>query len=464
MLFDEPSYSDEEKELVSRYEEIKKNGETCYFDDEEYAIIFDYYINQEDFSTCFEILKSAEYQHPMSPDIMDCKARLLAAKGSYSEALSVINIALKIDDKNTDLLLTKGKVLLSANQGIEAAQIFKIIANQNDGPGHENILAEIGIAYRNANLFELSKKYFLDAINENKENEDLYSELAITYELCDEYELARQTYEKILDINPYSRQTWNSIGNILLALKQYDKASEAYDYAYTIDSNDTYSLFQKGNALFCANRFEEAIEAYEEYMDLVGYDAESYVSIGECYECLDRYEDAINIYQRALDLDPDNDVVMSNLCAAYVNFGKCNEALYWIDEAIKRNKNKATYYLFKAEALINLELRDKALSCYKKCLKLDPDQTLAYIAIGNIHFDNQNYQTALLFLEKAYDLDNEAEDIKLFLSMTHYKLGHFDKAKALLEQACSEKENSLSLFLEVCDEAKQNPIFKSFFQ
>ena len=100
MLFDEPSYSDEEKELVSRYEDIKKSGETCYFDDEEYAIIFDYYINLEDFDTCFEILKSAEFQHPMSPEIMDCKARLLAAKGSYSEALSVINTALKIDNKN----------------------------------------------------------------------------------------------------------------------------------------------------------------------------------------------------------------------------------------------------------------------------------------------------------------------------------------------------------------------------
>ena len=85
--------------------------------------------------------------------------------------------------------------------------------------------------------------------------------------------------------------------------------------------------------------------------------------------------------------------------------------------------------------------KDEAIDCYKKAILLDDKQVIAYIALGNIYFDNQNYSTAMMYLDKAYSINPNAEDIKLYLSLVYYKLGDFEKSKSLLKQACIENEN-----------------------
>ena len=103
----------------------------------------------------------------------------------------------------------------------------------------------------------------------------------------------------------------------------------------------------------------------------------------------------------------------------YLNSGKTAELSAWADAEIAKNPEDKFAYVFKGEALRNMEKFDEAVECYKKAFELDP----TYLAAA--------YQAGVSLNSKAIKLKDELSDKKTGMLTK----ANADKVKAVLQEA-----------------------------
>lgn len=103
----------------------------------------------------------------------------------------------------------------------------------------------------------------------------------------------------------------------------------------------------------------------------------------------------------------------------YLNSGKTAELSAWADAEIAKNPDDKFAYVFKGEALRNMEKFDEAVDCYKKAFELDP----TYLAAA--------YQAGVSLNSKAIKLKDELSDKKTGLLTK----ANADKVKNVLQEA-----------------------------
>ena len=75
------------------------------------------------------------------------------------------------------------------------------------------------------------------------------------------------------------------------------------------------------------------------------------------------------------------------------------------DKIIERNRNFATAYSYKGDALFNLERYNESIQYYEKAIKLDSNILDALNKRGSALFHLKKYNEASLFFQKAVHLN-----------------------------------------------------------
>ncbi|HOI27271.1 MAG TPA: tetratricopeptide repeat protein [Paludibacteraceae bacterium] len=153
-----------------------------------------------------------------------------------------------------------------------------------------------------------------------------------------------------------------------------------------------------------ANRVPElkpiAVKYMEELKD-AGYKAES------MYEWLsDEYkgkDDAkyVKTLQEGMKKFPKNSYLMGSLINYYIFSKKVDEAIAYIDEAIKNDPKNAQYYAVKGNLLLQAKKDyDASVAAYNQAAQLDPQNFLAQSGLG------------LVYVSKAEEINDKASSIK----------------------------------------------------
>lgn len=124
--------------------------------------------------------------------------------------------------------------------------------------------------------------------------------------------------------------------------------------------------------------FMRAIELYTASLALHST-ARTYAYRGWARSFLGHYEEAIEDCRRALDLDPLYGNAYNDIGAYLIELGRSDEAIAWLEQAIRTPRREARCYPFMNLARIYLgrgELR-RALSTMKQCLEVDPSYSPA---------------------------------------------------------------------------------------
>ncbi len=176
---------------------------------------------------------------------------------------------------------------------------------------------------------------------------------------------------------------------------------------------------------------------------------------------MEDFDTAKKMYWKALEKDPKNPEAWTGLCICSMEQEQFEESLIYIKEALKIDDSVSEYWIYMAEAYINLNENEEALTCYLHAQTINPGQIDTLVAIGNLYLDADNYIKALQYYEKA-DLQNEdkeAEGLSLLFAITYFKMGEKEKARCFFMDAIAKEEKTKELFFEFCPEAKEDPNF-----
>jgi tetratricopeptide (TPR) repeat protein len=421
------SYEEEVKQAVQKFEKMKKNNESYFFDVIEFETIIDYYIESNNSSKAYEAATLATEQHPNSVSIQLRKARVLLDKGRAVEALRILKKLESIEPGNHEIYIAKGTALgmLGDIQGAKRMFDYSLTLDSED---IENILFAITSVLQNLNYYEPLIPYMERLVEMEPEFKAHLYDLAYAYEKIEDFENSIKNYLIYLEEEPFSDSAWYNLGIIYNKLESYEKAMEAYDYALAINSQNTFALFNKGNILSNLERYSEAIPVYHEYLENEPESFEAMTYLAECYEKGGEITMARKYYQEAIEIAPEFADPWFGLGIIALNTGNTDDSLIFFRKAVRLDDENPEIWYLLGKAHYSKGEKKAAMRCFREALKLDAYYDEVWADLGKMILKENLIDKALPYLQHAYKITGDVPGIDFLLASLYLHTGNGEKA------------------------------------
>ncbi|MBN2775074.1 MAG: tetratricopeptide repeat protein [Prolixibacteraceae bacterium] len=252
------------------------------------------------------------------------------------------------------------------------------------------------------------------------------------------YEKAEQSFEEILNINNMDVM----------------KADNP-------DFVDTVYIFNAGLAAYRAENYDKAIKYFK---DAAKYDyngARTYSLIADSYQQKKDTLSALQTLKDGFEKYPKDNTILTNMIQIYLNLNKTEDALKYLDVAIKQDPDNSSYYFAQGTLYEKLNMEDKAIEAYQNAIDADNTFFNAYYNLGALYYNkgvqqidvansvpagnNEKYmeeikkadkwwEKALPYMEKCHELKPDDRMTLESLKNLYYRTKQMDKYNAILKQ------------------------------
>jgi len=203
--------------------------------------------------------------------------------------------------------------------------------------------------------------------DELQKNPDALFRRATRYLEFGESTAARDTLLDIVKLDPSHSKAWNSLGIVYQSLKEIDTARDSFKKAIESEPEWVEPLINLGLLEFSLKSYDEVKKVLCKYMDLGGDDIDTLIVLARSAFHLDDCKTVQKVTSHIIDLDKD-------IYEAWEMRGLCHA---------KNSKFSA--------ALVALNM----------ALELDPRSVVALNAVGDLCYEDANYEGAVSFYEPS---------------------------------------------------------------
>ena len=174
------------------------------------------------------------------------------------------------------------------------------------------------------------------------------------------------------------------------------------------------------------NKMDMYINEMERLIDLSGNDTNLMMDLSNAYGDLERYDDQIYFLKQLLKKDPNNEIAQGDLAFALEKSGE--DPLEFIKERFENNSDNVSYGLDYAERLIKNNRNAEAINVFKKVIRVDGSNKIAYRKIGEVYFEMDDLESASEAYEELYMLDPRDVKTAIKISDINIELDQFNEA------------------------------------
>ncbi len=444
--------------LISRFEDMLKQGDVWYFDVQEIEAISDYYYDTGRLSKAIQAVQVGSDQHPSSPNFLLRKAQLYTAGNQLEEAEAALNSLEKMQPESVNLYMARAAYFSKSDQHQKAILFYK--RAMRIAEFQEEIWPLLAMEYQVVGNYELAQKYLRLTLQENPQDEIAIYNLALCFDLLDNSEEGIRYFSRFVDKLPYSEVAWYHLGILQAKEKLYDEALVSIDYAILIDEYFTAAYYEKARILEKTYRYKEAIELYDISIENEGPTGYAFYKIGMCQMNLHNEEKAISYFTKATQEDPDLDEAFYELALLKDEMNSGAEAMHHINQAIKINPDNSDYLYVAAEIHRRSGMLNEAELMYEKLITLghiDPD---IFIDYAELLFDLCEFEQGMEILYQGVQLNPESAEIHYRLSGYLYTLQESDEANIYFKKALKMDPDRRMFFFQLFPNLMNYPSVK----
>lgn len=361
------NYDDEIRDLVLDFERTVMQGESQFYDVDEFETIIDYYFEVNDKEPLIQALVYAEQMYPDSSEIKQRRAHWYISNGKFDRAKDILLTLEEHEPENTDIAYSLG--VLYGEMGNSEKAIDYYLMAATDGWQTGRIYENIAEEYYTLQRFDDAIEYYCKALKNDGSSEDTLYNYLDTCEQAECIEDAVSFLDNYAHDHPYSKVAWYCLGCAYADIGLYDRAEESLELAIAIDKR--YSL------------------AYNELSHIQEYNGQ----IGQ----------AASTLLHTLDFTTNASQVYSELGMLYGRHENIPTAIYYLHKSLKANPDNAD--ALGALAMCHLQLDDISMaSTYiSKTLTIDPENPDAVYCSALICDAAGEYQKACEIFEQLLD-------------------------------------------------------------
>lgn len=254
--------------------------------------------------------------------------------------------------------------------------------------------------------------------------------------------------------------------------QNYEKALESFESILEIneidvikqdnpDLVDTVIIFNAGLAAYNSEDYDKAIDYYGEAAEHGYGGARTYSLMANAYQLKGDTVGALEVLQEGFEEHPEDNNVLTSMIQIYLDLKKTEEAMSYLDLAIKQDPENATYYFAKGTLHETMEQEEEAIEAYENAIERKSDYFDANYNIGALYYNkgvqqiqvandiptsqNERYEEelakadkwfkqALPYMEKCYELKPDDNMTMESLKNLYYRLQMMDKYNEMLEK------------------------------
>lgn len=252
---------------------------------------------------------------------------ILRERGSWEDALAVLNHAQAIHPQEPTIQINRGRVLQDLQRTGPALEAFRAALELDKACVEARIsLGELLDAQGEWDeALDVLRPALALAAQDSKITAELHYALAQTLHHQRRLVEAEQHLREALRLSPAYSGAHNGLGNVLRDQNRLDEALACYQAALTLRPNLPEFHNNLGNALRELNRLHEAEKAYREALRLRPHYADAWSNLGNLLRERGARHDAIHAYRRALEIAPEDAATRWNIAFSLLWEGELTE-------------------------------------------------------------------------------------------------------------------------------------------
>ena len=311
-------------------------------------------------------------------------AKQLRAEGNFAAAAFEFNQSLS----DTSLLKESFQ---------QTGDIMKLLGNDNKAV--EYYRKAVSVAPNDIQL-RLSYATMLDKLGQEDDAVNEYNFiLSKTTDNKDILYSLERIYKRKLEDSPNDASITANLGAIMQKEGNFDEALRYYSKSEYLDPSNTNTRLNTGTLYQQKGDYKTAIAAYDSILitnpDNVQanlYKAQSLASMGD-------KKGALELYKKVMTLEPDNEIAQESIADMLKS---TMTVAQYTDYVKKNNPDNASDMLY--DYALDLHKQNKlsdAINLYNEVIKLDPNNSEAYVNLAIAQGQNKNYDNALATLNTA---------------------------------------------------------------
>jgi tetratricopeptide (TPR) repeat protein len=277
--------------------------------------------------------------------------------------------------------------------------------------------------------FELAKKYYQMAIQEDSSHTDSYNFLGVLYGKMGDLDKSIFNLKKAIEIDPVYHNALVNVGISYGRQNDLKSAFHAFDKAISINPNGIDAYLNKGIFLKNSGNMDGAIDTFNHVISLDRENKESYLNLGDIFAEIGNYEKAIIAYQEAIKIDNKYTSALYNLGATQYDHMKYVEAISAFTQVISINSNNSDAYFFLGSCYYMLDDYLKSIECFTKSIHINPNHPDTYFALGKLYGKNREYDNAIVAYQKAISIKPDDAEAYFGMGISYYAKEDFNKEK-----------------------------------
>jgi tetratricopeptide (TPR) repeat protein len=293
-------------------------------------------------------------------------------------------------------------------EGLDAAhRIQEQVRQQSGGTVTIGVAAHPTLDYRPQEALENARKAAEHAAFFGPNSRAVFDAVSLNISGDKYYEhgniqAAIHEFQQALRLDPQNGNVYNSLGVCYGVLGEHERALEAFGRAFSADAGDYMAVYNMGLIHWLQGRRESALEHF----------LKAGMLHGEVFEIL---------FQTG---------------KLRLEMGDPQAARPLLERAARLQPRSGHAQRFLGDCYAQLQLPEKAISAYKKAVKVNPGDSLALSALGGL-FDEkgENPEIALVFCRESVRLSPSNPLFRKRLGSLYFKLDRLDEALSEFEQA-----------------------------
>ncbi len=250
------------------------------------------------FAMCGELLRS----NPSDIRAKAVQGIVLAKKGRFSEAIPLLDAALRQDSTAVDALIWLS--VSFRNEGsLKAAAGVALRANQVR-PHDARVLNNLGLCQKEMLLLPEGTQSFRRATELSPEWAEAWQNLGAIYYMQGLHDQAANSYEVAVRLEPENAWALVGLSRTMLAQARFEEAFRAAEKAVDLQPDLAAARILLAQQLIQASRAEEACRHAEAAVELAPKDSLAYAVLGSASQSLGLLDKASASYLKSIELEP----------------------------------------------------------------------------------------------------------------------------------------------------------------
>ena len=248
------------------------------------------------------------------------------------------------------------------------------------------------------------------------------------------YSEAAELYERVVKAIPGVPAGWINLGVVQTQMGRYDEAVRSYQKALELEPANRQVMLNMALALYKKGDFGNASQPLMELARTSPDDLRIAALLGDCYMHLGDASRAIAVLGPFAGRAQGNTDFTWVYGSALISSGRLKEGAELV-ETVARATKAPDAYMLAGDALLRLNLSERALEDLKKAVQFGPNLPGVLFLLGSAFEKNADYRNAADAFRKAIEQNPSDFNARLRLAGVLYFERDLPAARAALEEA-----------------------------